>query len=127
MWSGYGDVSSTVGFFNLIGNIAIFIPLGIFLQLFHKNKRITPCLAWVFSATLAIELLQLLTGLGIFDVDDLILNFFGGFIGIFLYRQLLRAVHDESKVETIIKISGFIFGLPVVVYTIVGTIFRTLW
>jgi len=94
MFSSYSNVSSTVGYFNLFGNVAIFIPLGIFLQLFRKNKRIAPCLVWVFVATLAIELLQLLTGLGIFDVDDLILNFSGGVIGILVYRLLLRLVHD---------------------------------
>ena len=70
-------------FSNLVGNIASFIPFGIFLVLLSKNKRISikSVLALSLSLSLSLECLQVLSSLGIFDVDDLILNTFGGLLG----------------------------------------------
>lgn len=42
-----------------------------------------------FLLSLGYEVTQLLTGMGIFDVDDLMLNTLGGMIGYVLYIVLL--------------------------------------
>lgn len=74
---------------NLGGNIGMFIPLGFFLPTLWKSLR-----KWwkTWLATLlimlAVELTQLLTLRGTFDVDDLILNLLGAAIGYAVYRWL---------------------------------------
>ncbi|MEO5564388.1 MAG: VanZ family protein, partial [Chitinophagaceae bacterium] len=60
---------------NLAGNIVGFIPLGVLLPLlFVGLRRLWRTTAIVFLISLAFETTQLVTGLGIFDIDDLILN-----------------------------------------------------
>jgi len=78
----------TVGFINIVGNIFMFIPLGVFLPAIFKAQRkwyiLFPC-ASVFISFL--EYLQYATALGTADIDDLILNLIGVLIGYILYRS----------------------------------------
>lgn len=75
--SGWHDFS------NLVGNIVAFIPFGIFLVLLSKNKRLSFIggLTLSLRLSLCLECLQVVFSLGIFDVDDLILNTSGGLLG----------------------------------------------
>ena len=68
---------------NLVGNIALFIPFGMFLVLLSKNKGMSfiGVLARSLSLSLCLECLQVVFSIGIFDVDDLILNTSGGLLG----------------------------------------------
>ncbi|WP_052723661.1 VanZ family protein [Paenibacillus wulumuqiensis] len=67
----------------LIGNVLAFIPLGIFIPVLLKRRLLSAVLVLPLSflLSLAYEVTQLLTGMGIFDVDDLMLNTTGGVIG----------------------------------------------
>ena len=77
-------------FINLAGNVLLFIPAGYLLpRIFPKQRNF---FRFFFSCTgimLAVELLQLVTLLGSFDVDDLILNTIGGLVGYILYYRRL--------------------------------------
>ncbi|MBO1000044.1 VanZ family protein [Bacillus sp. SD075] len=68
---------------NLVGNIALFIPFGVFLVLLSKNKGMSSIgvLALSLSLSLYLECLQIVFSIGIFDVDDLMLNTSGGVLG----------------------------------------------
>ncbi|QOS76793.1 VanZ family protein [Paenibacillus sp. JNUCC31] len=76
---------------HLLGNVMAFIPLGIFIPVLMGNKLLSGAKVLVLSLLLsfAFEVTQLLTGMGIFDVDDLMLNTFGGMIGYVLYTMLI--------------------------------------
>ena len=65
----------------LIGNILMFIPLGIFL--FVKKITIKKIFLYAILIPLIIELIQPIIGRS-FDIDDLILNFLGIIIGYFI-------------------------------------------
>ena len=72
---------------NVIGNIIAFIPLGFFISTYVKPKRIISPFIISLIVSVSIELVQL----GIartFDVDDIILNVFGGLLGYLLYIGL---------------------------------------
>ena len=74
---------------NNLGNIAGFIPQGFLLAfLFPRCRKIAQNIKVVFLTSVIFEVLQLLTGLGIFDIDDLMLNVTGGIIGWSLFRFL---------------------------------------
>jgi glycopeptide antibiotics resistance protein len=63
---------------NIIGNLILFMPLGFYLPMFFKSMRKTNIfLPFIIVFLLGVECLQLLTTVGSFDVDDLILNFLG--------------------------------------------------
>lgn len=71
---------------NVLGNIALFIPLGLLLPLVSLRMRfflLTIGCGILFS--LMIETVQYLFAARIFDIDDLLLNAAGTIIGRFLY------------------------------------------
>ena len=74
---------------NLLGNILLFIPLGFLLPLLVKRFRnIFLIVLTGFLLSVFYECVQLLTGIGIFDVDDMILNTFGTLIGAIIFYIL---------------------------------------
>lgn len=86
---------------NLVGNIAAFIPFGMFLVLLTKNKGMSfiGVLALSLSLSLYLECSQVVFSLGIFDVDDLILNTSGGLLG-YCAIKLYDKVYSKFIVNT---------------------------
>lgn len=83
---------------NLLGNIVIFIPLGLYLTLLNSKKEIWRNTLWVAAASAAAEVLQFTFLLGVGDIDDVILNTLGGLAGVLLCRWLYRLCkNDEQK------------------------------
>ena len=58
---------------NLIGNVVAFVPFGALVR-WARNKKTGAFVAilYTFLFSLCIELVQLVTKVGVFDVDDLI-------------------------------------------------------
>ena len=76
---------------NLVGNVVLFIPLGIGIPLlFSRQRKFWAFAALVLGLLLLVELVQYLTGLGALDVDDLILNFSGVMLGRFLWHLVWK-------------------------------------
>ena len=73
---------------NLGGNIIAFVPLGIFMSYLLKGGRYTfiKTILLGLILTTSVEGIQLVTRVGICDVDDMLLNFIGVFIGAVLAR-----------------------------------------
>jgi glycopeptide antibiotics resistance protein len=109
--SGYSANIRAFAFGNVVGNIVIFIPLGTYLALIIKHKRVTINLLFIFIVSLLVEIIQGVLGIGASDIDDIILNCLGGLIGIVGYKLLLIILGDEKKVYTAIAIISAI-GLP---------------
>mgnify|MGYP000501998621 CR=1 FL=1 len=64
----------------LIGNMLMFIPMGIMLPLVFKNINKKNIFVVAILITLSIEILQPIVGRS-FDIDDIIMNFIGSIIG----------------------------------------------
>ena len=83
---------------NLGGNVLMFVPLGFFLPTLWKSLR-----KWwktwlaVLVIMLVIELAQLFSLRGTFDVDDLILNLLGAAVGYVVYRWMNPAKKKKKK------------------------------
>ncbi|MCI5622757.1 MULTISPECIES: VanZ family protein [Anaerostipes] len=76
---------------NLFGNIFAFSPFGFMIPIVtEKRKGCIRAVLGTFIFSLVIETSQLIMKVGVFDVDDLLLNTVGGFIGYILYRILLE-------------------------------------
>lgn len=77
------NIIETYAFKNIAANIVIFIPLGFFIS--NKNpKNVFKALIICLGVILSIELIQLFFKIGFFDVDDIILNFIGSLLGVFI-------------------------------------------
>ncbi|UED74059.1 VanZ family protein [Brevibacillus sp. DP1.3A] len=94
----YDHYSFGTVMYNLIGNILIFLPLGLFLPLlFLSFQNMHRVFFLTLSASLIIEALQLFLALGSFDVDDLLLNVIGGLIGYGMFRLGAAMIHRRRK------------------------------
>ncbi|WP_313583817.1 VanZ family protein [Lacrimispora sp.] len=114
--SGGSENLKRFAFGNVVGNVAIFVPFGIYLPLFKNDKRVMTNLLFIFLVSLLVEIIQGLFGIGASDIDDVILNCLGGWIGILGYKFSILLLREEKKVRTTITILSTIIGLPVILF-----------
>lgn len=81
----------------VLGNVVMFIPFGFLGWIFPQLKNLKSLIITFVSAIVIVEALQYFSRLGVFDVDDVILNTFGVFLG-FLIRNFL-----ERRFESYVK------------------------
>ena len=82
---------------NLAGNVLAFVPFGIFLPLLIKRVRaFGKTLLLGFEFSLFVEIVQLFSKVGSFDVDDILLNTLGVVIG-YLFFVCVRFVHVHKN------------------------------
>ena len=73
-------------FTNIFGNVIGFLPFGFILPVIFRrmNSGFLICISG-FILSLTVEVIQLVTKVGCFDVDDLFLNTLGGLLGYLTY------------------------------------------
>lgn len=74
---------------NLIGNVLLFIPMPFFIRYFFKIELLVRHLIIAALISVGIESIQYIFLLGVTDIDDVLLNTLGAFIGVKLYRKLI--------------------------------------
>lgn len=86
-------------FINLFGNVIIFVPLGFFEPIASKNRSFFWTVSDGFLLSMLVEVFQLVTKVGRFDVDDLLLNTAGVIIGylIFLAGNTIRRMYGTKR------------------------------
>ena len=100
---------------NIVGNIVLFIPFGFFASYYlNTRKAITPVIITLI-VSLCAEGMQYYIG-RIFDVDDIILNVFGGFLG-YLIFVAFNAI--KGKLPRFMKSDGFLNVLVIVIVVLV--------
>lgn len=88
-----GNINAIV---NLIGNIVVFIPIGFFISGKIRNKARTKTVIICFLISFFIEILQaLFSRYG--DIDDIIINTVGGYLGclLFNYLNVIFSISDK--------------------------------
>ncbi len=85
---------------NVVGNVVMFMPFGFFVLSLSKKKRkgffvFFSVTVSGFLFSLSVETIQLLTKVGCFDVDDLLLNTIGVVLGYWMYR-FCRAIWQKG-------------------------------
>ena len=84
---------------NVLGNFILFYPMGIFLPcLFRSVRTVKKSLLISLCTILSVETIQLIFRLGIFDIDDLILNMSGWVLG-FLTLSISRVRKYMKKIN----------------------------
>lgn len=77
-------VGSKGFYFNVVGNIVMFIPFGYFISTYIKPKKMLPILIVSAISSATVEFVQSCIGRS-FDVDDILLNVVGALVGFLLY------------------------------------------
>ena len=80
----------------VLGNVLMFIPFGFLGWVFPKLKDLKSLMYAFISAIFIVEGMQYFTRLGTFEIDDILLNSLGVFIGYqirrFIERKFIRLV-----------------------------------
>ncbi|WP_428070214.1 VanZ family protein [Chryseobacterium gambrini] len=71
------------------GNVVMFIPFGFLGWIFPRLQDLQNLLFTFISAITIVEAIQYFSRMGIFEVDDIILNTFGVFLG-FLMKNFIE-------------------------------------
>lgn len=74
-----------IGGLNIVGNIILFVPIGFLFPYVYKHMTWKKTLALAVAAGLIIEGMQAILQVGIFDIDDVILNGLGVIIGYWVF------------------------------------------
>jgi hypothetical protein len=83
----------------IVGNLLMFIPMGILLSLCLKSISRKDMFKYALLIPLAIEVIQLVVGRS-FDIDDLVMNFLGIVIGYYIV-ELVKKLKCLINVKTL--------------------------
>ncbi len=93
LFDGYIDLIRQGNWFSFtylfFGNIIWFVPFGMYLQYRGKTRTLWYAAIYGFLFSLCIETMQYIFGTGLSELDDLVLNTLGAWIGALLFKQAL--------------------------------------
>ncbi|MCI8671173.1 MAG: VanZ family protein [Bacilli bacterium] len=97
-FNAFGRINSRYLIYNLLGNLICLMPLSLLLPKIYKvqNKFFIFTIT-ILLTTLAIEVTQLITCTGFFDIDDIILNASGALIA-YLILKIKPLARSTSKI-----------------------------
>ncbi len=117
------SIGSKAFFYNVIGNIVLFIPFGYFVSDYLKAKKIPHILVVSIIISLTAELIQLKIGRA-FDIDDIILNVIGSIIGFMGYISV-RAI--KLHLPKFLQNNVFYNILAILVIIVIILLFGSIW
>lgn len=99
-WIYREQLGTLAVFTNIFGNVIGFVPYGFILPIISKKtENLLFVTSTGFLGSLLVETVQLMTRVGSFDVDDLILNTLGAFLGCLLFmicNKIRRWYHGQK-------------------------------
>lgn len=105
-------------------NIAIFIPLGLYVSYFIKNKKFIKTLGIAFALSVIFEVFQLFSLVGAFASKDLITNLLGAILGNLIFRLIYKKNNGVIRLTilNVLSIFAIITFVPIAIFSIVNTI-----
>lgn len=97
----------------MIANFIAFVPFGVLLGVNFKQAGFWYKVAVIFGFSLAVEVIQFATGIGVADITDLITNTLGGLVGLAAY-VVLRKPKIDRPLDRCILVIGTLLMLAVV-------------
>lgn len=83
-----GEKGLLIGAINIVGNIILLVPVGLMVPFVFPAVHLKKSILFAVFSGLLIEGMQTLLHVGIFDIDDVILNGLGYLIGYWIYLLL---------------------------------------
>jgi glycopeptide antibiotics resistance protein len=88
----------------IILNVVIFVPLGIYAGVLFKRWTFRINLLFFFLTGLMFEVLQFILKVGAFDITDIITNTLGGIIGLMVFTTIEKSFSNSIKSQIFINI-----------------------
>lgn len=106
-----GDTAIEVALKNVLGNIAVLVPLGVLLAYVMKKATIWQQILVCLGISIFFETVQWIMGCGATDIDDIMLNVLGCLTGVAFYKMILLKI--DRKINMPLGTIGF-FGVFVI-------------
>lgn len=101
-------LNGKLAFSEIIMNVVIFVPLGIYAGILFKRWIIGKKLFLFFLISLICEGFQFILGVGASDITDIINNTLGGIIGLMIYKGIEKVFKNSVKTQKFINIIAII-------------------
>lgn len=98
-WAMMSNTGMKAMILNVFGNVLFFMPFGFFLPIIScriNNVIVVTIISFAYS--IIIETIQLVSKVGSFDVDDIILNTIGGLLGFVFYYICKRLKREKLNI-----------------------------
>lgn len=106
-FAGSVEVNGSIYIQEIVDNVLIFIPFGVFSSMRELTKNLVKRLAPSFFTSLVLEILQFVLAAGVTDITDLLANTAGGLVGIGIFH-IFQAL-CKQKVNLVLNIM-MLFG-----------------
>ena len=114
----YYENNVSFHFREVIENVIIFIPLGIYLKMIGIDNKKT--ILFGFAVSLLLEVSQYVLSVGASDITDVITNTLGALIGVLFYNISIKLFKTEEKAKKIFEILALVVTIMFLLF--VGTI-----
>ncbi|MDB5254910.1 MAG: VanZ family protein [Candidatus Nomurabacteria bacterium] len=111
-----GEKGWIIAGINLVGNIILLLPIGFLVPLVFRNMTWKKSLVLAVVTGFAIEAMQVVLHVGIFDIDDVILNALGVMIGYWAFVIISRWIRSK-------KYKNLIIAAVIVIATVSATLY----
>ncbi len=98
----------------VLENVAIFIPYGIYLCMLKKSPRFWVKFFLILMTSFIFEVLQYILAIGGTDITDIITNTCGGVTGIGIYWSAIRIFRSRKRTETVIVVFAIVVTILVI-------------
>ncbi|MDQ2720063.1 MAG: VanZ family protein [Bacteroidota bacterium] len=105
-------------FSEMILNVVIFVPLGLYAGILFKRWFFFKILFLFFSISLIIEGLQFIFKLGAADITDIITNTLGGIIGFMIFELIEKLFKNSVKAQKFVNIIAAIGTVLIILFLI---------
>ena len=97
-------LNGKIDFGEMIMNVIIFVPLGIYAGILFKRWMLGKNLFLFFLTSLIVEALQYILRVGAFDITDTITNTLGGIIGLMIFKAIEKVLKNSVKAQKFVNI-----------------------
>src|SRR5699024_8669074 len=115
-FAGSVIVNNQLDFSEIINNVLIFVPFGVYISMFKLDWAFLKKVAPIAGVSLLFEVLQYIFAIGGTDITDFIGNTLGGIIGIGIHLLLYRFF--KTKINKVLNILALI-GIACIVALLV--------
>lgn len=101
-------INGKVDFDEIIDNIIVFIPVGLYFQMLKRNIKIGKKIGIIAGISLTYEIMQYVLAIGATDITDLIANTLGGLLGLGIYEVFYQFCKNEEKTNGTLNVLAMI-------------------
>lgn len=97
----------------VLGNVAIFIPYGIYLCMLRNEPESRTKFLIILMTSFILEIFQYILSVGRTDITDIITNTCGGVAGIGIYWSATKILRSKKRADTVIVVLASVVTIMV--------------